>query len=318
MLKTLPTCRNAAPETEATYQIGPVAVRLSCALSHVVDAYRALYADFACPASGSDSTSLFTVRVFRRRSRWTGLSHYHIESDVDDKFTVRRFTRVLPHIEGAVNLCIARYMPRHLLLHAAALTRNGIGVMLPGGPGFGKTTLAAALTARGWKYASDEFAMIDDRHGMLVPYPKALSIKAGSFELLRADDVPVESAACFDRADKGAIRLMPARAFRNDAIASTSRIGLVVFPTLEPGCDPIVTPMTQAEAVFEMSRRCFNLLRYRSRAIEILADIARSARCYRVRTGDLEATCDVMNRLAGPAAARRNQAASGQPTMHAA
>ena len=318
MMDDLRLEHDSADQGDRSYQIGPVHVTLSCRLRPVVDAYHALYETFASDARPNDGSAAFDVSVFRRRSRWTGLSHYHIQSDVEDAFTVRRLSRVLPHIEGAVNLCIARYMPKHLLLHAGALTRSGVGVILPGGPGFGKSTLTAALTARGWNYASDEFAMLNDRNGSLVPYPKALSIKTGSFDLLREFGVPVDAAACFDRADKGAIRLLPARSIRRDAVASASPIGLIVFPTLAPGCQPVATPMSQAEAVFEMSRRCFNLLRYRSRAIEILSGIAKSALCFRLRSGDLAATCDIMERLAGDAASRPRAAESKRLSLNAA
>ncbi|HPF38881.1 MAG TPA: hypothetical protein P5081_21545 [Phycisphaerae bacterium] len=290
----------------ATYQIGSVGVTLVTPIAEVAAAYDALYAPFRMSSGRTDEAS-FEVRVDRRRSRRTGLAHYHITSDVEDVFTVRRLSRVLPHVEGAINLCIARYMPRYLLLHAAALTREGVGVIIPGGPGFGKTTLAAALTSRGWKYASDEFAMIDTVDGSIVPYPKALSVKTGSMDLLKSFGLPVDAAPTFDRADKGAIRLLPARAIHADAVASSARIRLVVFPALTPGVEPDVAPMSPAESVFEMSRRCFNLLRFRAEAIGILSRVATSCHSYRLRSGALEATCNLMDRLVQFIAADRRR-----------
>ncbi|MCB9852195.1 MAG: hypothetical protein H6819_03795 [Phycisphaerales bacterium] len=291
----------------STYRIGPVRVTLATSEPRVAAAYDALYAPFRINAAEGGTEASFEVRVLRRRSRRTGLSHYHITSDVDDVFTVRKMSRVLPHVEGAVNLCIARFMPRYLLLHAAAMTRDGVGVIIPGGPGFGKTTLAAALTSRGWRYASDEFAMIDGRDGSIVPYPKALSIKSGSFDVLKSFGLPVDAAPTFDRADKGAIRLLPACAIRPDAIASATPIRLIVFPSLMPDAAPVATPMSQAESVFEMSRRCFNLLRFRSEAISLLSRIAKSARSERLQSGDLETTCRIMDRLAESAATHRRR-----------
>lgn len=287
----------------SVYRIGCVTVELLTSVPEVAAAYRALYGPFAIKEPGTEEDARFQVRVYRKRSWRTGLAHYHIESDVDETFTVRHLSRVMPHVEGAINLCIARTLPRYLLLHAAALTCNGVGVIAPGGPGFGKTTLAAALTSRGWQYGSDEFAMIEPRTGTLVPYPKAFSIKSGACELLRSFGLPIGAAPAFDRTDKGEIRLLPARAIRGNAIAGASRVGLIVFPTLAPGAAPMAMPMSQAEAVFEMTRRCFNLLRFRSQAIEILAEVVRGAHCYRIRTGDLRETCRMMEALADRARA---------------
>lgn len=306
MITTDSISRPSNRPMRSTYRIGPVCVTLVTSDRDVATAYDALYAPFRVEAADGGDAS-FEVRVVRRRSRRTGLSHYHITSDVEDEFTVRRVSRVLPHVEGAVNLCIARFMPRYLLLHAAALTHKGVGVIIPGGPGFGKTTLAAALTARGWQYASDEFAVIDGRNGSIVPYPKALSIKTGSFDVLKSFGLPVDSAPTFDRADKGAIRLLPANAIRHNAIASPATIGLVVFPALTPESAPSPTPMSQAESVFDMSRRCFNLLRFRSEAIGTLSSIAKSAKSYRLRTGDLDATCRIMEQLTDSVLAHRRQ-----------
>ncbi len=47
------------------------------------------------------------------------------------------------------------------LLHAAALERDGRALVLAGPSGAGKTTLALALVARGWRIATEEMVLID-------------------------------------------------------------------------------------------------------------------------------------------------------------
>lgn len=287
----------SASANVASYQIGPVGVRFHCAVASVANAYRELNAPYLTDSFDCAQETCFDIYVTRQRSRRTGLRHYHIEGPVEERFTVRRIDRVLPHVECLINLCIARLLPRYLLLHASTVARNGVALIIPGGPGFGKTTLAAALVARGWRYGSDEFALIDPADASVAPYPKALSIKKGSMQLLAERGIPVDRAPTFNRRDKGPIRLLPPHLFRRDVVASRAGAGMIVFPVLDPGAAPSVLRMTRAEAVFEMARRCFNMLRFRGHAIDVLERVTRGAACYRLSVGDLGATCDLVERV---------------------
>jgi hypothetical protein len=71
-----------------------------------------------------------------------------------------------------------------LLIHAATVSVGGRGVMLAGASGSGKSTLAAALVTKGADYLCDEFAIVDPTDLRLIPFPKALCVKAGSFGLV--------------------------------------------------------------------------------------------------------------------------------------
>jgi len=52
-------------------------------------------------------------------------------------------------------------------LHAAAVTRNGLGVLIVGPPGSGKSTLAIGLIRRGWNYLSDDALLLrENSHGI--------------------------------------------------------------------------------------------------------------------------------------------------------
>ncbi|MCP4513786.1 MAG: hypothetical protein GY824_00965, partial [Delftia sp.] len=49
-----------------------------------------------------------------------------------------------------------------LLFHAAGLAWQGRGLLLPGGIGAGKSTLAAWLASRGWDYLTDELVFVPE------------------------------------------------------------------------------------------------------------------------------------------------------------
>ena len=61
----------------------------------------------------------------------------------------------LPLFEWGCNWLIGHRMNDVLLLHAGAVEKAGLALLLPALPGSGKSTLTAALSQRGWRLLSD-------------------------------------------------------------------------------------------------------------------------------------------------------------------
>lgn len=286
-------CREAAPESCAArhYAIGPVDLTLRTELRFVADAFRRQYAEYEVrmPAPGA-----FHIDVIRRRS-WRSLrTWYHVYGNGEEHFVVRHPRSVLPHVEWAINLMIARHLPWYLQLHASVVSKEGRGVMFPGSPGQGKSTLAAALLTRGWQYYSDEFALIDPQTRELNAYPKALCIKKGSFDLLERFGLPLDAGPAHLKGLKGPVRFIHPRAVRPDAVAEPGPIRVIIFPHQSPGVEPAVQPMPRAQALFELTKVSFNFSKFKARGFHLLADVVEQAQCYRLISGDLNRTCEVV------------------------
>lgn len=73
---------------------------------------------------------------------------------------------------------------RFVVLHAAALSREGRAVLVSGPSGAGKTTLALALLEAGWRLLSDDFAPLERATGLVHPFLKALGLRPGPGEEL--------------------------------------------------------------------------------------------------------------------------------------
>ena len=70
------------------------------------------------------------------------------------------------------------------IIHGAAISHNGMGILLSGAGGSGKSTLAAYLSARGFGYLSDDLIALSPRGAKIVPWPVAHSLKRGSWKVL--------------------------------------------------------------------------------------------------------------------------------------
>jgi hypothetical protein len=74
----------------------------------------------------------------------------------------------------------AMWMQREVLFfHAAAVGVDGVGVLIAGGKGGGKSTLSTALAARGHAFLGDEIAAVRSRTLTLEPFLRAISIRPG-------------------------------------------------------------------------------------------------------------------------------------------
>jgi hypothetical protein len=84
---------------------------------------------------------------------------------------------------------LAANAPRHIFVHAGVVGWRGRAIVIPGMTFSGKTTLVAELVRAGAEYYSDEFAPIGPR-GLVHPYPKPLSIRAGDGSWHQTDHDP--------------------------------------------------------------------------------------------------------------------------------
>ena len=202
----------------------------------------------------------------------------------------------------AVNVGAVASRPDHLVVHAAAVSWEGRGLLLPGPPGAGKTTLAAGLVAAGFDYLTDEAAAIDPLVLGVDPYPKPLSVGPGSFEALRhllADPGPTTTQT----------RLVPADDLRPAAIGVRVPPRFLVFPTYQQDADTVLKPIPRAEALVELANNSFNFVHHGGAWLDLLAQVVRGCACHTLTVGDLDRACELLGQLVG---AEEGSAARGR------
>jgi hypothetical protein len=221
----------------------------------------------------------------------------------DDESVVRGVTRaaVAGWVVWDINRSAVEASGEHLLFHAAALEIHGAGLLLPGASGSGKSTLTAALASSGAGYLSDELVALDLASGALVPYPKPISLKSGSFALL-AHLGPVEA----DEGDASGATFWGEREWQ---VAVGERAGLplgrpcpprvVVAPRYRPGAPTVAHAMTETEAFFSVAAHAVNLTAHGARGTAALADLAASCPCASLTFSDLDDACRAIGEWMG-------------------
>jgi hypothetical protein len=181
-----------------------------------------------------------------------------------------------------------------VLVHAGAVEWAGRAVVFPAPMESGKTTLVAGMVRAGARYLSDEAAAIEPQTLLVHPFPKALTIGAGSWGVL-ADLAP--------KVDPQLARYMrddwhiDARAIRPDCLAPPSAPSFVIAPTYVRNATTSLEPMTRADAVMHLGQNSFNLTEHGRRGLDVLAAVARRSTCHRLVVGDLDEACELVSRV---------------------
>jgi HprK-related kinase A len=195
----------------------------------------------------------------------------------------------LPLLEWGVNWVFAQRMHQYLLLHSAAVERDGTAMLLPAWPGSGKSTLAASLACRGWRYLSDEFGVVVPSTLQVLPFPRPAALKNESIDVMRRFAPDAYIGPTFPRTRKGSVAHL--RVPQSSVIQARegARIGAVVFPDFQAGAPVAVRTLTQSAAFLKLAHNAFNYEVLGETAFRTVAAIVRAVPCQILRYGDLDA-----------------------------
>ena len=212
---------------EFRVQVGPAAFRIGSAWSAPLEQMAELYRDYPKP----DFTD-FTVRLEPTTwlRRWLRPSVAIGGDYMLPDAAPLPLAQGLLAVEMAMNLQMALGWRRHLLLHASAVERDGLVLVMTGQSGSGKSTLSALLGSRGWRFLGDEFVLLDPATGGVAPFPRLISLKNEAIGAMQAAQPDARFGPLLAGTPKGDIRHMVPP---SEAIARMGQGGmpaLLLFP----------------------------------------------------------------------------------------
>ncbi len=181
---------------------------------------------------------------------------------------------------------------RHLLLHAGLSARGGEGILIAGPSGAGKSTLVGGLALQGYDYMTDEMVIIKPDRAEILPFPRTLSIKEEALS-----DSPSLMTILKEKSYGQKEPYLGGLWFVESGPGQgVSRIRTVFFPKYDKTGEPKIEEISRGKGVFLLTRNTFNLPLFHQKGIDLLIDITKEARFYKIRTGNLEETLSLMER----------------------
>lgn len=248
-------------------QIGPVAFRIGSAWKAPLDALAALYAAYPAPADGLAD---FTVRLEPEKP-WRRFFRPSVAIRGDfilPDAAPLSLAHGLLAAEMGMNLQMALGQKNYLLLHAATVEKEGRAIVLTGESGAGKSTLSALLGERGWRLMGDEFGLLDPETGMLMPFPRAVSLKNGAIGVMEAEVAADRFGPRLEDTPKGAIRHMRPNDLAIRRMGEGAMPALILFPRFGPAAD--VRGVGKAEVFMRLTQASTNYVSLGRRGFEAL------------------------------------------------
>ena len=183
------------------------------------------------------------------------------------------------------------------LLHAGAVAKRGAGIVFPGPSGSGKSSLTLALLRKGYRYLSDEMAVVDPVTAQLQPYPKPLAIKDRSIfpDIVDRNDLWYGAEA--GDAASTSVWYVQAEDVFPDAMGRCVPVRFIIFPTYKTGANPGLRLVGPEETARKLLQNSANFARLRTNGLALMAKLVDEAECYELACGDLEETAELIDQL---------------------
>jgi len=146
----------------------------------------------------------------------------------------------------AVLVCALEAADTAMVIHGAAIARDGECILLPGQSGSGKSTLAAALASSGFTLLGDDVLIVDGKTLRIRPVPMCLNLKAGSLAIL-SDQYDLGSRLYRRTSSKGEVYYLTPPGFKPDLTEQSFSVKAVVFPTFRAGAATSLTHISASQ-----------------------------------------------------------------------
>ncbi len=193
-----------------------------------------------------------------------------------------------PMMEWGLNWCIASQCHQYLIIHAAAIERNGRAAILPAPPGSGKSTLCAGLVARGWRLLSDELTLLDVERGTVQALSRPINLKNESIGVVRRFQPDAVMTPPVSDTVKGTVALMRPPRDSVRRVCEPARPAWIIFPRFRRAAPATFSRYSKGRTCLTFAEQSFNYDIYGVRRFEAVAREIESCDCFEFTYGDLE------------------------------
>ena len=280
-------------ETPRYFQIGVVPTCIGSHMPALMEQYTSLYGRWEASEPIPDAVS---IEVKKQPFSLWHRQRYEIIANEHMRYEPSRDEEVFPYVEWSINWEVPRIMPQYLQLHASSMELDGQGVIF-------RANRAAEVDAdRGSAVARLAVSVRrvrpdPRRHARVAPLPAGHLHQEAVVPVLEELGLTPHKNRLFIKGAKGCVGFIDPLSAHPDAIGEPCPIRHVIFPRYVEGAEPRLEPISRGQAAFDLHAVCFNLLGCKSLGLDVIAEMIRGAECYKLTSGKIHATCDVVEAL---------------------
>ncbi len=276
------------------FKSGELSVSLQTSMSTVKQHCELVYKHFPSPKETDFVDFHVSVNPVKGYRRWLR-PQVQFSFDGYEPFAPLPIEQAPAFFEWGLNWCIANNTNQYLIIHAAIVEKNGYGVLLPGTPGSGKSTLCAALVCQGWRLLSDEMALLSITDGLIYPAPRPISLKNQSIQIIKQFSSEAVFGDIIPDTTKGNIAYMCAP--KVSVISQMIPVvpAFIVFPHYRANSETKLTPLAKSRAFMTLAENAFNFNILGSVGFEVMADLIDKVECYDFSYPDLISALNGIN-----------------------
>jgi len=261
------------------FSIGDFDICLKSPLKSLADAVLFFYGDYELCEDGK-------FIDFRVEVAPPGVIRHWFRPQVNFSFDGLKPFKPLPQVqafamfEWGLNWVIANNAHQFLVIHAAVVERHGRALVFPGSPGSGKSTLCAALVTRGWRLLSDEMALVSLANGLVTPFPRPVSLKNASIDIIRSYASDAVIGDVIHNTAKGTVAHMRAPSSSVEACGRQAVTAAVIFPRWQANSASSLIELSKGQTLMKVAENSFNYNVLGVSGFKALADMIECSKCF--------------------------------------
>ncbi len=181
-------------------------------------------------------------------------------------------------------------------IHAGVAGTGDSCILLPAAAGSGKSSLTAALVHRGYRYLSDEVALIEPATFRVAPVPLAVCVKSTGWQVMRRYFPDIRTLMSHQRTDGKVVRYIPPAP---SSIQTTpAQVSHIVFPRYDASAATEIHPIARSAALRRLMSECWACGHLDHTNVKDLIRWIAQIECYQLTFKSLKDAADLVEQIA--------------------
>ena len=223
---------------------------------------------------------------------------WEVQKDGASMFKHASLTDAANFLMGEVVFHLIENNQKFMAIHAALLSDDRGGILIPGESGNGKSSLSIWMTLNGYHYHTDELVLIKTGSLETRVFTRPFNIKAHGIEAIKTIldlDALQPPASCGDF-----ITMIPHRALNPEFIQASPPISRILFPKYRKDSENTLTRLSAAAAGIELMKTNVIARNLPGHGFKQLLDIVKSVPAYKLDYNHFDALPALLQGLHAP------------------